>query len=146
MALIANHKETKFGVGDEIKVHLKVKDGEKSRSQIFQGMVIGIKGSDTGKSFTVRKVGAAKVGIEMIFPLNTPSIEKVEVVREGTEGVQHAKLYYVREKSDREIEKIYSRAAHKNVAPVEKKKVEKKTEKKTVKKVASKKTKASKKI
>lgn len=135
MALVATHKELNFGVGDEVKVHLKVKEGEKSRSQIFEGIVIGIKGRDTGKSFTVRKVGAAKVGIEMIFPLNTPSLEKVEVIRHGTEGVQHAKLYYVREKSPREIEKIYSRASHKNVKPVAKKK----TEKKPIKKVAAKK-------
>lgn len=142
MALIAKHKETGFGVGDEIKVYLKIKEGEKTRSQVFQGMVIGIKGRDDGKSFTVRKVGAAKVGIEMIFPLNTPSIEKIEIVRNGTEGVQHAKLYYTRNKSAREIEKIYSRAAHKNAKPVEKKK--KKVVKKTVKKVASKKKTASK--
>lgn len=114
MALQTLHKETKFGVGDEIKVYLKVKEGEKTRNQIFQGMVIGIKGQDTGKSFTVRKIGAQKVGIEMIFPLNTPSIDKIEVVRAGLEGVKHAKLYYVRNKSSREIEKIYSRASHKN--------------------------------
>jgi large subunit ribosomal protein L19 len=130
MALIAKHKEIDFGVGDEIKVYLKVKEGEKTRSQVFQGMVIGIKGRDTGKSFTVRKIGAQKVSIEMIFPLNTPSIEKVEVIRKGTEGVTHAKLYYTREKSTREIERIYSRASHKNVKLVEKKKAVKKVPKK----------------
>ena len=147
MALKALHKEVKFGVGDEVKVFLKVKDGEKTRSQVFQGMVIGIKGRDEGKSFTVRKIGAARVGIEMIFPINTPSVDKVEVVRAGVEGVQHAKLYYVRDKSTREIEKIYSRAGRKNVKLVTKKKrvVAKKALKKTpVKKVASKKTKAAK--
>lgn len=122
MALKASFKESKFGVGDEVKVYLKVKEGEKNRNQIFQGIVIGIKGSDSGKSFTVRKIGAAKVGIEMIFPLNTPSLEKVEVIRPGTEGVQHAKLYYIRHKSTREIEKIYSRASRKNIKPSEKKK------------------------
>jgi large subunit ribosomal protein L19 len=130
MALIAKHKEVSFGVGDEVKVSLKVKEGEKTRSQIFQGMVIGIKGRDTGKSFTVRKIGAAKIGVEMIFPLNTPSLEKVEVVRNGTEGVTHAKLYYVREKSTREIEKIYSRAAHKNqIVKAKTKKISKKISK-----------------
>jgi len=122
MALKATHKEVGFGVGDEVKVYLKVKEGEKTRSQVFQGMVIGIKGRDEGKSFTVRKIGAAKVGIEMIFPINTPSIEKIEVVRNGTEGVTHAKLYYTRNKSTREIEKIYSRASHKNQTQVSKKK------------------------
>ncbi len=135
MALITKHKDTSFGVGDEVKVHLNVKEGDKSRKQVFEGMVIGIKGRDAGKSFTVRRIGAAKVGIEMIVPLNTPSLEKVEVVRSGTEGVQHAKLYYVRNKSKKEIEKIYSRASKKNQKPIEKKKV-----KKAVKKVASKKS------
>ena len=143
MALIAKHKETNFGVGDAVKVSLKVKDGEKIRSQVFEGIVIGIKGRDSGKSFTVRKIGATRVGIEMIFPLNTPSIEKIEVVRKGTEGVTHAKLYYIREKSTREIERIYSRATHKN--QIEKPKRKKVVAKKTVKKAASKKIKALKK-
>lgn len=146
MALIAKHKESTFGVGDEVKVYLKVKEGEKTRSQVFQGIVIGIKGRDEGKSFTVRKIGAAKVGIEMIFPLNTPSLEKVEVERHGTEGVQHAKLYYIREKSSREIETIYSRVSKKNQKPAQKKKKTevkketKKAEKKSVNKAAKKTT------
>ncbi len=144
MALIAKHKETQFGVGDEVKVYLKVKEGDKTRSQVFEGIVIGIKGRDSGKSFTVRKIGAAKVGIEMIFPIETPSIEKVEIVRNGLEGIKHAKLYYVRNKSTKEIEKIYSRASHKNQKPPEKKK-KKVVAKKTVKKAATKKTKTSKK-
>ncbi len=141
MALIAKHKTIDFGVGDEVKVHLKVKDGEKTRAQVFDGMVIGIKGRDEGKSFTVRRIGAQRVGIEMIFPLNTPSIEKVEVVRKGTEGVQHAKLYYTRDKSTREIERIYSRVAGKNPKPVVKKVAKKKVViKKVVKKTSVKKT------
>ncbi len=122
MALTAKHKETTFGVGDEVRVHLKVKEGDKIRNQFFDGMVIGIQNRGTGKSFTVRKIAAAKVGVEMIFPINTPSLEGVEVTRHGTEGVQHAKLYYTRDKSPREIEKIYSRASHKNQKQVTKKK------------------------
>lgn len=140
MALTAKHKENQFGVGDEIKVFLKVKEGEKTRNQIFQGIVIGIKGESSGKSFTVRKIGAAKIGIEMIFPLNTPSLEKVEVVRHGTEGIKHAKLYYIRNKSAREIEKIYSRTAHKNIKQAEKKKKVSSKKKTVIKKVSSKKT------
>ncbi len=139
MALTIKHKEVSFGVGDAVKVHLKVKDGEKTRNQIFEGMVIGIKGRDEGKTFTVRKVGAAKVGIEMIFPINTHSINKVELIRNGMEGVQHAKLYYVRSKSAREIEKIYSRASHKNQESLKKKKVLKKIAKKVTKKASVKK-------
>ncbi len=136
MALIASVKETSFGVGDTVKVHLKVKEGEKSRNQIFEGMVIGIKGKDQGKTFVVRKIGTQKVGIEMIFPFNTPTLEKVEVVRKGTEGVKQAKLYYTRNKSSREIEKIYSRAARKNRPEAPKKKAVKKTIKKTSKKTS----------
>lgn len=139
MALIASFKETSFGVGDTVKVYLKVKEGEKTRSQIFEGMVIGIKGRDQGKSFTVRKIGAQRVGIEMVFPLNTPTLEKIEVLRHGVEGVKQTKLYYTREKSAREIEKIYSRAAGKNLKPVEKKKPNpKKVKKATSKKPAKK--------
>ena len=145
MALRATIKEVSFGVGDQVKVYLKVKDGEKTRNQIFDGMVIGIKGRDDGKSFTVRKIGAQRIGVEMIFPLNTPSLEKIEVIRKGTEGVQHAKLYYTRDKSPREIEKIYSRATRKNVVPkaAKKKVAVKKNEKKVaaVKKVTKKVTK-----
>jgi len=139
MALKALFEKTEFGVGDEVKVYLKVKDADKTRNQIFQGIVIGIKGSGTGKSFTVRKVGAQKVGIEMIFPLNTPSLEKIEIVRAGLPGVKHAKLYYIRHKSTREIEKIYSRASHKNPKPVVKKKVVKKQQKNLAKKSSTKK-------
>lgn len=133
MALTATLGETSFGVGDTVKVYLKIKEGEKTRNQIFEGMVIGIKGRDLGKTFTVRKIGAQRVGIEMIFPLNTPTLEKVEVVRKGTEGVKQAKLYYTRGQSSRQIEKIYSRAAHKNQKLLKKKKPKSKKVKKTSK-------------
>jgi large subunit ribosomal protein L19 len=119
MALQIQHKETKFGVGDEVKVYLKVKETDqsgkegKTRNQIFQGIVISIKGKGNGKTFRVRRIGSQKIGIEMIFPINTPSIDKVEVVRRGLEGVRQSKLYYIRNKSTREIEKIYARASRK---------------------------------
>ncbi len=137
MALTISHKEVSFGVGDMVKISLKVKEGEKTRTQVFEGMVMGIKGSGTGKSFTVRKIGSGKIGIEMIFPIESPSVEKVSVERKGTEGVRHAKLYYTRNKSPREIEKIYSRTNDKNKVQVAKKK---KVVKKILKKVALKKT------
>jgi large subunit ribosomal protein L19 len=130
MALKIKHAENQFGVGDVVRVHQKIQEGDKTRTQVFEGMVIGIKGRDAGKSFTVRRMGAQKVGIEMIFPINSPVIEKIEVTREGTEGVQQAKLYYTRYKSSRQIEKIYSRAAGKNKPVVKKKKAIKKASKK----------------
>jgi large subunit ribosomal protein L19 len=81
--------------GDTVKVHVKVKEGEKERIQIFQGIVIGIKGGGMRTSFTVRKVSSG-VGVERIFPLNSPTIDKMEVVRHGR--VRRAKLYFLREK------------------------------------------------
>ncbi len=113
MALKATHNSVEFGVGDTVRVSQRITEGEKSRLQVFEGMVIGIKGRETGKSFMVRRIGAQKVGIEQIFPLEGSTIEKVEVVRKGLTGVKHAKLYYTRTKSHREVEKIYSRASKK---------------------------------
>ena len=113
MAITANHKGTEFGVGDKVSVTQKIKEGEKERLQSFEGIVIGIKGRDVNKSFTVRRVGAQQIGIERIFPLFSPSLEKIEVTRKGSFGIRHAKLYYIREKSKREIEKVYSRSQKK---------------------------------
>lgn len=122
MALTAKHKNIKFGVGDRIKVIQKVKENDKTRRQAFEGMVIGIKGEGGNKSFTVRRVGVQKVGIEKIFPIDTPTIEKVEVVKKGTKGARHAKLYYTRDKSKREVDEIYSRASKREKTKETKKK------------------------
>jgi len=109
MAISAKLKETSFGVGDNVKVYQVVKEGEKTRLQVFEGMVIGIKGRGENASFTVRRIGAAQVGIERIFPLKTPNIDKVQVVKSGMRGVRHAKLYFTRDKSRRGVEKIFKR-------------------------------------
>ena len=85
-----------FGPGDEVKVHVKVVEGNKERVQIFQGNVIGIQGSGVAETYTVRKVSYG-VGVERTFPLHTPTVAKVEVVRRG--DVRRAKLYYLRERS-----------------------------------------------
>lgn len=110
MALTAKHKEIEFGIGDRIRVIQKVKEGGKDRLQAFEGIVIRIKGREINKSFTVRRIGIQQVGIERIFPLASPMIEEIEIVKKGTRGVRRAKLYYIRGKSRREIEKIYSRS------------------------------------
>lgn len=116
MSLIAVHKDIKFGVGDRIRVIQMIEEGDKKRLRAFEGIVIRIKGRDKNKSFTVRRIGVGQIGIERIFPLETPTIEKIEVVKPGTRGVKRAKLYYIREKSRREIEKIYSRATKREKA------------------------------
>jgi len=83
-----------FRTGDELKVHVRVIEGSKSRIQIFQGVVIGRRGSGLRETFTVRKISYG-VGVERIFPVHAPVIEKIEVVRKG--DVRRAKLYYLRD-------------------------------------------------
>ena len=111
MALKITIKEVEFGVGDRVRVVQKVKDGDKSREASFEGMVIGIKGREPGKTFLVRRIGEAGIGVERIFPVNLPTIDKIIVVKRGVEGVKRAKLYYTRKKSPTEIEMISKRAA-----------------------------------
>ena len=82
-----------LAAGDTVKVSTKVVEGDKERTQVFQGVVIRIRNSGAGSSFTVRRV-AYGVGVERTFPLHSPLVEKVEVVRHGK--VRRAKLYYLR--------------------------------------------------
>ena len=82
-----------FRAGDNIKVHVKVIEGSRSRVQVFQGVVIRVHGSGVGRTFTVRKVSFG-VGVERTFPLHSPIFEKIEVVTRG--DVRRAKLYYLR--------------------------------------------------
>ena len=84
-----------FRAGDNIKVHVKVVEGNRSRVQVFQGVVIRIHGSGVGRTFTVRKVSFG-VGVERTFPVHSPIIQKIEVVRKG--DVRRAKLYYLRDR------------------------------------------------
>lgn len=83
-----------FGTGDTVKVHVLVKEGDKERSQIFEGVVIGRKGSGTNETFTVRKISSG-ISVERIFPLHSPQIAKIQRVRRGR--VRRSKLYYLRE-------------------------------------------------
>ena len=82
-----------FRAGDTVKVHVKVVEGNRSRVQIFQGVVIRIHGSGVGRTFTVRKVSFG-VGVERTFPLHSPIFEQIEIVTRG--DVRRAKLYYLR--------------------------------------------------
>jgi large subunit ribosomal protein L19 len=82
-----------FAPGDTVNVHVRVVEGDKERIQQYQGVVIAIKGSGSNRSFMVRKVSNG-VGVERIFPFNSPKVARVEVVRQGR--VRRAKLYYLR--------------------------------------------------
>jgi large subunit ribosomal protein L19 len=84
----------KFAVGDSVRVHTKVVEGDKERIQIFQGVVISRKGGGSRQMFTVRKVSGG-IGVERMFPLYSPTIDKIEVERHGR--VRRAKLYYLRD-------------------------------------------------
>ena len=82
-----------FVPGDTVKVHVKIKEGEKERIQVFQGVVISKRKGTTNASFTVRKVSYS-IGVERIFPLHSPIIDKIEVLTKGK--VRRAKIYYLR--------------------------------------------------
>ena len=90
-------------VGDTVKLHLKIKEGNKERIQIFTGVVISIKGSGLGKTLTVRKISYG-VGVERIVPFNSNLLEKIEIVKRGT--VKKSKLFFLRERIGRRALKI----------------------------------------
>lgn len=84
-----------FRIGDTVRVHMRVVEGEKERIQVIEGVVIARKNSGVRETFTVRKVSSG-IGVERIFPLHSPKVEKIEVTRSGK--VRRAKLYYLRER------------------------------------------------
>jgi large subunit ribosomal protein L19 len=83
-----------FRSGDTVKVHVKIREGEKDRIQVFQGVVIARKNAAMRSSFTVRKISYS-VGVEKIFPLHSPSVDRIEVVQRGK--VRRSRLFYLRE-------------------------------------------------
>jgi large subunit ribosomal protein L19 len=85
-----------FGVGDTVKVHIKIKEGNRERIQIFEGFVLKKQNGGVSETFTVRKISSG-VGVEKTFPLHSPKIEKIEVVRKG--DVRRAKLNYMRQRT-----------------------------------------------
>ena len=97
--ILPDQKRTDFPVfnpGDHVKVHVRVVEGDKERVQPFEGDVISIRGNGSSKTFTVRKISSG-VGVERIFPFNSPKIAKIELLKEG--DVRRAKLFYLRKLS-----------------------------------------------
>lgn len=100
---VANRKDLDIRTGDTVKISVKIEEKGKTRTQVFEGLVIARKhGTEAGGTFTVRKVSHG-VGVERIFPLYSPSIEKIEVVRRTK--TRRSKLYFIREKVTRDIRK-----------------------------------------
>lgn len=98
---VANRKDLDLRTGDTVRVSIKIEEKGKTRIQMFEGLLIARKhGTETGGTFTVRKVSHG-VGVERIFPLYSPSIEKIEVIRRTR--VRRSKLYFIREKVTRDI-------------------------------------------
>lgn len=92
-----------FKVGDTIKVHNVIREGDKSRIQIFKGLVISKRGSGTRAMFTVRKISDG-IGVEKIFPVQSPNVAKIEVVKGG--DVRRAKLFYLRDRAGKAALKV----------------------------------------
>lgn len=106
---------TPFNVGDTVRVHFKIVEGTKERIQVFEGLVIARKNGGIRETFTVRKISFG-VGVERIFPVNSPRIDKIEVIRQGS--VRRAKLYYIRDLSGKAATRVKEK---KTVKPTEKK-------------------------
>ncbi len=90
-----NENVAKFKIGDQVKVHVKIKEGNRERIQIFEGFVIKRQNAGSNETFTVRKISYG-VGVERTFPVHSKNIEKIEVVRSSK--VRRAKLYYLRDR------------------------------------------------
>ena len=90
----------KISPGDLIRVDIKVKEGDKERIQSFEGTVIAVRGGGVSKTFTVRKIATGGIGVERIWPLNSPVIEKIKVLKKRPQ--KRAKLYYLRKLTGRE--------------------------------------------
>lgn len=100
-AALANRKEMDLRTGDTVRIHVKIEEKGKTRIQMFEGLVIARKhGTEAGATFTVRKISHG-VGVERIFPLYSPSIEKIEIIRRAK--VRRSKLYFIREKVSKAI-------------------------------------------
>jgi large subunit ribosomal protein L19 len=95
MSQFFTYHDQSIASGDTVRVHQEILEGGKKRVQVFEGIVIAIKNRGAGKSFTVRKIGANSIGVEKIFPVQLPSIKKIEVKRQGS--VRRSKLYYLRD-------------------------------------------------
>lgn len=108
MAQYFQYQDQTITVGDTVRVHQRIVEEKKSRVQVFEGVVIAIRGRENGKSFVVRKIGAGGIGVEKILPIHMPSIEKIEVKRKGQ--TRRSKLYYLRGRIGKAASKVKEKA------------------------------------
>ena len=101
----AKYNETDIHIGDTVRVHSKVVEGDKTRIQVFEGVLIRLQGRGENKTFTVRKIGAGSIGGERTWPLNARSLVKIEV-KKKTAGVRRSKLYYLRDLTGKEAVRV----------------------------------------
>ncbi len=122
-------KTPEVRIGDTVRVHIRIVEGEKERVQVVEGVVIKMRGSQNRKTITVRKISFG-VGVERIFPLHSPRVEKVEIVKHAK--VRQAKLYYLRELRGKaaRLKEIRVRSKGKSKTSKKKSKAKAKTEKK----------------
>ena len=93
-------KLSDFKTGDTIQVHVRIKEDNKERIQVFEGIVLGIRGGGNNRSFTIRKISYG-VGVERIFPLHSPSVQKIKVIKKGK--TKRSKLFYLRNRSSKKF-------------------------------------------
>lgn len=103
-------QDQQIASGDTVRVHQEIVEGTKTRIQIFEGIVIAIKNGAENKSFTVRKIATNSIGVEKIFPVQLPSIKKIELKRQG--DVRRSKLYYLRERIGKAASRIKEKSAY----------------------------------
>lgn len=99
MALNFQLQDQTYNVGDTVRVHQRITEDDKTRIQVFEGLIIAIKGRQENRSFTVRKIGANNIGVERIIPVLSPIIDKIEIKSRGK--VRRSKLYYLRDRVGR---------------------------------------------
>lgn len=97
--------ETDLHIGDTLRVHSNVVEGDKTRVQVFEGILIRLRGRGENKTFTVRRIGAGGIGIERTWPLDARSLVKIEVKKKTT-GVRRSKLYYLRDLAGKEAVRV----------------------------------------
>ncbi len=102
---------TPFQSGDTVRVHYKIIEGDKARVQPYEGIVISLRGEGVSKTFTVRRIGADSIGVERIFALYSPNIDKIEIVSHGK--VRRAKLFYLRNRVGKAATRVKTRTVTK---------------------------------